>query len=714
MRPNLLPTLRQGFKALLCLFLCYTATVQAQNNLPQQSTELAQAFSTKDTLFKTPFIDVDEWRETPVKHRYVHGGFKGTETRFSLYFPIKEAYQGRFFQYITPFPDNEYLSQGATGEDDKIGFSISSGAYFIETNGGGKVDFSKPMANDATIGAFRANAATASFSKIVANHLFGTHRTYGYAFGGSGGAYRTIGSIENTEGVWDGVAPYVLGSPMAIPNVFSVRMNAMRILDKKLPQIIDAVDAGGSGDMYAGLNEEEKAALTEATKLGFPPQSWFGYKTMGIHGFIALYQGMRMADGKFFDDFWKTKGYLGATPTESLLKARLQKASKIEASIAIDEAVKLGLKDAPSVGERGSADLAWKSIGGVGGQMPVAFQIEDVLPVVNFMGGDLVIKSGAAAGKTIQLASISRDKVIFGPVDVAILAQIKVGDDVFIDNSNFLAVQTYHRHQVPSKEYKVWDQFRDTEGKPIYPQRPFLIGPLFTRGAAGVLPTGKFKGKMILLCSLWDREAFAWQGDFYRDMVKANLGDKTDDNLRLWYTDRALHGDLSKQEYPTKTVSYLGVLQQALRDLSAWCEKGVTPPNSTNYKIEEGQVIVSAKATERKGIQPIVDLTIKGSKKAEVKIGKSITFTAVVDVPQNTGKVVSAEWDFEGKGTFPIQTKGLSVDKKTGHVTFKISYKFTKSGTYFPTLRVASQRDGDAETPFARIQNLDRVRVVVK
>lgn len=304
--------------------MVYTDQVQSQNNLPQQSNDLAKSFSTKDTLFKTPFTDIDEMREKPVKHRYIHGGFTGTETRFSFYFPAKEVYQGRFFQYITPFPDNENLSQGATGEDDKIGFAISSGAYFIEINGGGKVDFSKaPGQSDPTIGAFRANAASAAFSRIVAQKIFGGNRPFGYAFGGSGGAYRTIASIENTDGVWDSVVPYVLGSPMAIPNVFSVRMNAMRILNGKLPQIIDALDSGGSGDMYAGLNEEEKAALQEATRLDFPPQSWFGYKTMGIYGFIALYQGMRMADGKFFEDFWKIKGYLGANPTESLLKARL-------------------------------------------------------------------------------------------------------------------------------------------------------------------------------------------------------------------------------------------------------------------------------------------------------------------------------------------------------------------------------------------------------
>jgi hypothetical protein len=711
MKNNRIVTL---YLLVLSLNFCIFSQIFAQDAFALVGENYTNEFSTKDTLFKKPFIDLDEWREKPVKHRYVHGGFEGTNTRFSLYFPTKEAYQGRFFQYITPFPDNEYLSQGATGEDDKIGFSISSGAYFIETNGGGKVDFANPMANDPTIGAFRANAATASFSRIVAMKIMGGNRPFGYAFGGSGGAYRTIGSIENTEGVWDGVVPYVLGSPMAIPNVFSVRMNAMRILHDKLPQIIDAVDVGGSGDMYADLNEEEKEALREATNLGFPPQSWFGYKTMGIHGFIALYQGMRMADGQFFDDFWTIKGYLGANPTASLLKARLQKASKIKAIIGIDEAVKLKLIDAPSVGERGSADLAWKSMGGTEGEMPAAFQIEDVLPDVNFMGGDLVIKSGAAADKTIQLAKVDGDKITFGPVDPSVLAKIKVGDAVFIDNSNFLAVQTYHRHQVPGKEYKVWDYFRDAEGNPLYPQRPMLLGPLFTRGAAGVLPTGKFDGKMILLCSLWDREAFVWQGDFYREKVKTNLGDKTDAHFRLWFTDRALHGDLSQQEYPTRTVSYLGILQQALRDLSAWCEKGIEPPTTTNYKIEDGQVIVPASASARKGIQPIVNLTIKGKKRADIKAGKKVNFSAVVELPANTGKIVSAEWDFDGVGTFPIQQKDFTFDEKMGCVTLKMTYKFTKTGTFFPTLKVASQREGDAKTPFTRIQNLDRVRVVVK
>ena len=93
-------------KALFVLAFLYPLFTQAQNNLAQLSDQLAKNFVTKDTAFKHPYVDIDEWRDKPVRHRYVHGGFKSNGTRFSFYFPPKEKYQGRFFQYITPFPDN--------------------------------------------------------------------------------------------------------------------------------------------------------------------------------------------------------------------------------------------------------------------------------------------------------------------------------------------------------------------------------------------------------------------------------------------------------------------------------------------------------------------------------------------------------------------------------------------------------------------------------
>lgn len=112
--------------------------------------------------------------------------------------------------------------------------------------------------------------------------MYGDHRPYGYAWGGSGGAFKTISCIENTNGVWDGVVPFIHATPIAIPHNFSVQAHAMRILKDKMPFIVDAVEPGGSGDMYAGLNEEERAALEEVTMMGFPPRSWFHYRMIAF------------------------------------------------------------------------------------------------------------------------------------------------------------------------------------------------------------------------------------------------------------------------------------------------------------------------------------------------------------------------------------------------------------------------------------------------
>jgi hypothetical protein len=315
-------------------------------------------------------------------------------------------------------------------------------------------------------------------------------------------------------------------------------------------------------------------------------------------------------------------------------------------------------------------------------------------------------------GKALALKSIEDDKVILGAVDPKIAAALQVGDELQIDNSDYLAAQTYHRHQVPGPEYKVWDQFRDKNGKPIYPQRPMLIGPLFTRATVGSLPSGNFKGKMILLGSLWDTEAYPWQSDWYRNRVKESLGDTFEDNFRLWFTDHANHGDFAVPGEPTHIVSYLGVLQQALLDLSNWVENGIAPTASTTYQLADGQVIVPQTAQERKGIQPVVNLKANGGKRAEVSVDGKVSLSAVIEVPGGQGSIVGVEWDVDGTGRFATEEKITSTSQEK--MTLTKTHSFSKPGTYFITLRAVSQRRGNAQTPFTRIRNLDRVRVIVK
>jgi hypothetical protein len=682
--------------------------VLGQRRLDEAMADQSAQFEPSDEMFAEPSVDVDEWRDAPVRHRYIHGGFAGTETRFSIYLPPADSYEGRFFQHITPVPDSEHLAQHVNGEQDKIGFSISSGGYFLETNGGGTSG--RPGSSvDPTIAAYRANAASARYSRVLAAEMYGEHRAYGYAYGGSGGGYRTIGGAENTTGVWDGVVPYVIGSPMAIPNMFTVRMHALRLLRDRLDGMVDAVEPGGSGDMYEHLDEEEREALTEVTRLGFPPRSWFGHRTMGMHAFPVLYQGLVMADPTYFEEFWTRPGYLGFDRPSSLERHRVQHHCAIAATISEDDAEALGLSAGSLPGQaKGGVDTAWRG-SEEPSSVPVAVRLSSA-PYVEVQGAELFVNSGGAAGARLILLSVVDDIAAFGPAPSATLAQLQPGDSVVVDNSGFLAAQTYHRHQVPeTADYPVWDQFRNPDGSPLYPQRPLVLGPLFAAAAAGTVQSGRFEGKMIVVESLLDREALPWQADWYRAKAHEHLGAELEDNFRLWFTDNALHGDDEMQESPTHTVSYLGVLHQALRDLSQWVEQGVAPPASTKYEVVDGQVIVPADAARRRGIQPVVSLTADGDRRADVAVGHVVTFRANAQVPEGAGVVVTVEWDFDGAGCFPI-AESITVAEK---VDVQRQYSFAAPGIYFPTVRVAAHRSGDRTSPYGRLQNLARVRVVV-
>jgi hypothetical protein len=187
------------------------------------------------------------------------------------------------------------------------------------------------------------------------------------------------------------------------------------------------------------------------------------------------------------------------------------------------------------------------------------------------------------------------------------------------------------------------------------------------------------------------------------------IHERLDDSFRLWFTEHAIHGDSADQADRTDTVSYLGVLYQALRDVSAWVEKGVAPPASTNYKVVDGQVQVPPGPPERRGIQPVIRLTANGTARADVKLGQAVS--AEIETPPGGGQIVAAQWDFETEGAFPQAVTIKSSTRSRVAVTAK--HAFSKAGTYFVVLRATSQRDGNVNTPFARIQNLTRVRVVV-
>lgn len=672
-------------------------------------TDTITEFQIEYELFQEPYIDIDEERTEPRAHRYVHGGFVGTDTRFSFYFPPAGAYEGRFYQHITPVPESEHLAPQLSGEEDKIGFAFSSGAFFVETNGGGAPDLSTvQLDNDPTIGAYRSHAAAALYAKTVAQSVYGPHTTYGYAFGGSGGGFRTIGAAENTRGVWDGFVPYVIGSPVAIPNVFTVRMHAMRVLRDVLDDVVDVVEPGSERTVDDVLTGEQRAAYDEATKMGFPPPSWYGHRTMGTQAFGVLYKSLGAIDPTYYDDFWTVPGYLGADPASSAHRDRVQLTSTVTRVYTRQEAAETGLLRGIVDGPSGGVDEAFK--GGITGpDVVVAFRIAEA-PHTNPMNSVITVRSGAAAGTEATSSGVEDDLVLVDFPDLSPgLRALRAGDEVSIDNSNLLAAQTYHRHQVPDREFTVWDQFRLADGSPKYPQRPLLLGPIMSRGASGTIQSGDIAGKMIVVESLHDREAFAWQADWYRSKVREHLGDATDDTFRVWMVDHALHGDVAYQEHPTHTVSYLGVLHTALRQVAAWAEAGVEPAPSTRYDVMDGQIVLPGAAGERGGVQPTVVLTANGAERADVAVGERVAFRAVAETPGQETRIVELHWDFDGSGRFedrqPVTFTGSATQERT-HI-------FSTRGTYFVTVKAVAQQGVNTESPFGRIQNLARVRVVV-
>jgi len=673
--------------------------------------------------FVEPFIDMDEIRVTSgVKFRWFHGGFKNTALKFSFCFPSEvKDFNGRFFQYLSPFPgpDEEMASLGKTGMDDMIAFAVKHGAAFVESN----------MASSSTFGGafdptekYRSSACTAEYCRRVAKEIYGYDRhVYGYVFGGSGGAYKTFSCIEQTN-AWEGAVPVVPGCPMALPNVIFVRAHAQRVLRHKMEDLLDAIRPGSDHGYTDHMNAEEKAAFEEVTKMGYPPEAWLQYIECGDGSLAVLAPSIKMMDRDYFTDFWTKEGYLGTEENSSAVKDRIQIHTKIAAIHIGSENDEIGeinsTQDTMDDGANG-VNSAWKKMLQESAPGHPWIMVSGSLGEDPYAGGlKIKIESGEAKGKELTVSGILNERLYIGnglgQGSVAeILGALSVNDEVYLDNSDYIAIQTYHRHQVPGEEYKVWDQFRKEDGTPKYPQRGKLLGYGFAMSGAGSLQNGRPNGKVISMASLADDSAFPWMADWYAGKIKENYGDQADGVYRLYYNEHAHHGYDAKPADPTTVSTYLPQLYQALLDVSDWVERGIAPCPSSCYTVEDGQVYVPDTAEERNGIQPLVHLTAKGEKRVEIQKGDIVTFKAEAAMPKGAGKILGADFTGYGNPEFP-EVPEVVLSKDGTHADVTISCVYSTPGTYFATVRIKSQRHGDTTDPYTRIQNIDQVRVVVK
>lgn len=628
-----------------------------------------------DAEFSRPVIDDTAEISDPVTLHKVSGHFEGTEVKFNFYFPPKDRWKGRFFHNVYP------LTTGEARAETLI-FGSESGAYTVQTGG--------------SIG-YRADAAAAKFSREVARDYYGEpdRKIYGYIYGGSGGSYQTIGAMENSKGVWDGAVPYVIGTPTSIPNNFFIRAFARHVLAPKSGEIADAMAPGGNGDPYRQLNHTERAVLEEVSAMGVPLKGWDhpGYllgleDAQGLMGFRDTVRGI---DPTYASDFWSKPGYLG---TEQSALGDLIRSAKVDVRVPIVEVEAsrqtLTLERAITKGD------------------PRDFEYE----LIDARGNSL----GLLPGK-LNIEARSFD--VSDSVAPALRDRIIKAATLRITNEWSLALGTYHRHQIPhAPDITAWDQFAAPDGTPKFPQRKVEIGPVIGTGASGGASyDGNFEGKMIVVGNLLDLDAFPWHANWYAGRVKKKLGSLADDRFRVWINDNADHHDGSvivsgkSDGEIIRLVSYVGIVQQAVKDVSAWVETGEAPASSTTYDLTNGQVSVPNHAQSRQGIQPVVKLSANGEASIAVSIGETVTLNGSIELPGSIGEVTAIEWSRSGRDNFEKEDVN-ELGPQQPVIQVQRTFSYDKPGTYFPVLRATVERNpGNAS---GHVMNLDRIRVVVR
>src|SRR4051794_35676506 len=227
---------------------------------------------TSDPFFGPPYIDVDEQRDEPRPHRYVHGGFTDTDTRFSFYFPPQEQYGGRFFQFLEGGHggSENALTQRLRGRDPAGSFDLAFtdlAGYLIESNQGHIGNDLSGLKGDWTITYWRASAASARYARELAAEMYGSAPEYGYVYGPSGGGLRTMWCIENAGDLYQGAVPYVISTMGGL--TLSAHAYGVEGLGDALPAVIDATDVGGSGDPFVGLSSTQRDALAVLYRTGW-------------------------------------------------------------------------------------------------------------------------------------------------------------------------------------------------------------------------------------------------------------------------------------------------------------------------------------------------------------------------------------------------------------------------------------------------------------
>ncbi|MDX6432827.1 MAG: hypothetical protein QOE54_5193 [Streptosporangiaceae bacterium] len=676
--------------------------------------------------FGAPWIDVDEWRETPYPHRHVHGGFTDTATKFTVYFPTEAVWGGRLFAPI----------EGAHGgHDDSFGgmmgellgglaMTVRLGGYMLDTNQGHVGDDVDPaFGPDNTVYGFRATNECARLSKHLAAQVYGRPPEHSYVWGGSGGGRRSPGCLEWGGDVWDGAMPFMGGGNIvehgdtrlvtgAQSYSFAAMFNTQRLLKDKIRDVVDAMSAGGSGNPFDGLDTHQREEMAKLYRLGYPR----GYEYMisqpmgQIWLWCSMADDLQAKDPEYFEAFWSQPGYVGHDAPQHVEGDLLNVEATVRRTLSPRD-----FMENPEDFKDSKWDLmkvtAMMMAGSQGADLPICVELDGVVGGYR-LGAGLKVLTGKAAGR--QLYTMKNIEDVWqcdGVAEANLLrfTDVQPGDKVKVDNRAFLAFCYYYRHH--AMEDPQFDFLR-LDGVPIYPQHDAPDqSPLM-----GVPYSGQYDGKLLWIHHTHDASLWPPQGLVYREAVTRSQGD---DGLRdrfcLQWSENAEHvppfilpSDPSRAT-GTWLIDYRPLIEQGLLDLTRWCEEGIKPAE-TSFVFADGKISLPASAAERRGVQPVLVALADGAPRAEVAVGAEVTLTAQAEVPPGTGFITRVAWDLDGSGFF---AHVLDVDGTAEKLELSTTHVFDKPGTFYVSCLVTAHRDGDVTAVERQLPNLAQARVVV-
>jgi len=684
------------------------------------------SYSVTDAHFGAPYIDVDERRDAPYPHRHVHGGFAGCDTRFTFYFPPKEEWQGRLIMPMEgAHAGHEDFFGGALGDAmGGVGLTARLGGYMVETNMGHIGDDIDPKGgDDPTLYGWRAAVEGARLSKHIARQVYGAEPHHAYVWGGSGGGRRSPLVLENAPDVFDGALPFMGGGDVrpfpaterikgAQVMSFACMFNVQRLLrhGDTIDRLIDAMQPGGSGNPFDGLDTHEREELASLYRQGFPRGDEFMIATpMGqIWLWSSIADLLVEQDPAYFADFWAKPGYIGHDLPAAVDADVIDVVTTVSRVVTARDLLTDPEFEAPEY--MLIKTMAAIMAGEAGMDTAYAIEVKGLSDGYR-LGAGLQLRSGGAAGRQLYCIGTAGDLFScdgHGEANLKRFEGVKVGDAIHVDNRKFLAFCYFHRHHVMDEAQ--FDSLR-VDGTPIYQQHPIpLMSPLM-----GVSYTGHYEGKLLWIHHTHDSSLWPSQGIIYQGAVLQAQGAAGTEKFRIQWTENAEHipptylPNSSRRATATWLIDYFPVIEQGLADLIQWVEDGVAPP-ATAFEYVDGRVKLPTSATERGGVQPVVAVSANGEIRAEVKAGEPVRLDVIAEVPPNAGTIISAEWDFDGWGSFPFHHE---LDGSDTSVRLSTTHSYDAPGTYFATARVCSNREGKVDSQFRRLPNLASARIVV-